>query len=111
MSWFGHDGRPPAPNSLDDLIDPRYKNLTVVENASTSSPGLAFLLATIAAKGENGWQAYWSALRRNGVRVDDDWTQAYQNDFTAGGAKGERPVVVSCGSPPAPPAPRSRPHP
>ena len=34
-SWFGHDGRPPAPTSLDDLIDPRYKNLTVVENAST----------------------------------------------------------------------------
>ena len=55
-SWFGHDGRPPAPTSLDDLIDPRYKNLTVVENAATSSPGLAFLLATIAAKGEDGWQ-------------------------------------------------------
>ena len=109
-SWFGHDGRPPAPNSLDDLIDPRYKNLTVVENASTSSPGLAFLLATIAAKGENGWQAYWSALRRNGVRVDDDWTQAYQNDFTAGGAKGDRPIVVSYGSDPAADVLGSSPH-
>jgi thiamine transport system substrate-binding protein len=109
-SWFGHDGRPPKPSSLDDLIDPRYKNLTVVENASTSSPGLAFLLATIAAKGENGWQAYWSALRRNGVRVDDDWTQAYQNDFTAGGAKGDRPIVVSYGSDPAADVLGSSPH-
>ena len=109
-SWFRHDGRPPAPNSLDDLIDPRYKNLMVVENASTSSPGLAFLLATIAAKGENGWQAYWSALRKNGVRVDDDWTQAYQNDFTAGGAKGDRPIVVSYGSDPAADVLGSSPH-
>jgi thiamine transport system substrate-binding protein len=109
-SWFGHDGRPPAPASLDDLIDPRYKNLMVVENASTSSPGLAFLLATIAAKGESGWKAYWSALRRNGVRVDDDWTQAYQNDFTAGGAKGDRPIVVSYGSDPAADVLGSSPH-
>ncbi len=109
-SWFGHDGRPPAPTSLDDLIDPRYKNLMVVENASTSSPGLAFLLATIAAKGDSGWKAYWSALRKNGVRVDDDWTQAYQNDFTAGGAKGDRPIVVSYGSDPAADVLGSSPH-
>jgi thiamine transport system substrate-binding protein len=109
-SWFGHDGRPPAPTSLDDLIDPRYKNLTVVENASTSSPGLAFLLATIAAKGESGWGAYWSALRKNGVRVDDDWTGAYESDFTAGGASGDRPIVVSYGSDPAADVVGSSPH-
>jgi thiamine transport system substrate-binding protein len=109
-SWFGHDGRPPAPASLDDLIDPRYKNLTVVENASTSSPGLAFLLATIAAKGESGWTAYWSAFRHNGVRVDDDWTQAYESDFTAGGASGDRPIVVSYGSDPAADVVGSSPH-
>jgi thiamine transport system substrate-binding protein len=109
-SWFGHDGRPPAPTSLDDLVAPRYKNLMVVENASTSSPGLAFLLATIAAKGDSGWKAYWSALRKNGVRVDDDWTQAYQNDFTAGGAKGDRPIVVSYGSDPAADVLGSSPH-
>ncbi len=50
-AWFGHDGRPDPPESLADLVDPRYKDLTVVENASTSSPGLAFLLATIVARG------------------------------------------------------------
>jgi thiamine transport system substrate-binding protein len=100
-SWFGHDSRPPAPAALDDLTDPRYKNLTVVENASTSSPGLAFLLATIATKGDDGWRAYWSALTKNGVRVDDDWTAAYETDFTAGGGSGDRPIVVSYGSDPA----------
>jgi thiamine transport system substrate-binding protein len=110
ISWFDHDGRPPKPTALEDLIDPRYKNLTVVENASTSSPGLAFMLATIAAKGENGWGAYWSALRHNGVRVDDDWTTAYETDFSAGGGGGDRPIVVSYGSDPAADVIGSSPH-
>ncbi len=109
-SWFGHDGRPPVPKSFDDLVDRRYKNLSVVENASTSSPGLAFLLATIATKGESGWKAYWTALRSNGVRVDDDWTGAYETDFTAGGANGDRPIVVSYGSDPAADVEGSSPH-
>ena len=109
-AWFGHDGRPPAPTSLDDLTDPRYKNLTVVENAATSSPGLAFLLATIAAKGEDGWQPYWKALKHNGVRVVDDWTQAYETDFTAGGGSGDRPIVVSYGTDPAADVVYSDPH-
>ncbi|HEV7523606.1 MAG TPA: thiamine ABC transporter substrate-binding protein [Acidimicrobiia bacterium] len=109
-SWFDHNGRPPAPASLDDLVDPRYKNLTVVENASTSSPGLAFLMATVVAKGDGGWAAYWRALRKNGVRVDDDWTAAYQTDFTAGGASGDRPIVVSYGSDPAADVVYSDPH-
>ena len=109
-SWFGHDGRPPAPKSFADLVDPRYKNLTVVENASTSSPGLAFLLATIAKMGVKKWRAYWRALRKNGVRVDDDWTAAYETDFTAGGASGDRPIVVSYGSDPAADVIGSTPH-
>lgn len=109
-SWFGHDGHPAAPASLDDLVAAPYKNLTVVENASTSSPGLAFLLATIAAKGESGWRDYWRALKSNGVRVDDDWTGAYETDFTAGGANGDRPIVVSYGSDPAADVVGSSPH-
>ncbi len=108
--WFGHDGRPAAPASIDDLTSAPYKNLTVVEDASTSSPGLAFLLATIAAHPGNGWKDYWKALKRNGVRVDDDWTQAYENDFTAGGGSGDRPVVVSYGSDPAADVIGSAPH-
>jgi thiamine transport system substrate-binding protein len=109
-SWFGHYGRPPAPATLDDLTAPPYKNLTVVENASTSSPGLAFLLATIATKGEDRWRAYWSALSKNGVRVDDDWTAAYETDFTAGGGSGDRPIVVSYGTDPAADVIGSNPH-
>ena len=100
LAWFGHDGHPTAPSSLADLVKPEYKKLLVMENPATSSPGLAFLLATISASGD-GWQSYWKALRSNGVRVDDGWDQAYDTDFTASGASGDRPLVVSYGTDPA----------
>jgi thiamine transport system substrate-binding protein len=99
--WFAKEGvKPPA--SLDDLADPAYKGLTVVENPATSSPGLAFLLATIAHSGDPGFVDYWKALRKNGVLVVDDWDTAYYSSFTAGGSVGHRPIVVSYStSPPA----------
>ena len=53
--------RRPSRQTLDDLVKPAYKDLFVTPGATTSSPGLAFLLATIAAYGEDGWQDYWSA--------------------------------------------------
>ena len=99
--WFGHDGHPPPPSSLADLAQPAYKKLLVVEDPASSSPGLAFLLATIVASGGNGWQDYWHALRDNGVRVVDGWEQAYYTDFTAGGSSGDRPLVVSYATDPA----------
>jgi len=101
LAWFGHDGHPPAPASLADLAKPAYRKLLVVENPASSSPGLAFLLATIAANGDGGWQAYWKDLRDNGVRVVDGWEQAYETDFTAGGGSGDRPLVVSYATDPA----------
>ncbi len=110
LSWFGHGGHPAAPASLADLADARYKNLTVVENAATSSPGLAFLLATIAHYGDTGWREYWRSLRKNGVRVVNDWTQAYEGDFTAGGGTGDRPIVVSYASSPPADVVYSSPH-
>ncbi|MGW0333316.1 thiamine ABC transporter substrate-binding protein [Streptomyces sp. NPDC003011] len=95
---------PPA--SFDDLIKPAYKNLLVTENASTSSPGLGFLLGTAAKYGDDGWADYWKKLKANGVKVVDGWEQAYNEEFSgsAGGkqAKADRPLVVSyASSPPA----------
>ncbi|GAA4075815.1 thiamine ABC transporter substrate-binding protein [Streptomyces shaanxiensis] len=94
------------PTSLDDLIKPEYKNLLVTENASTSSPGLGFLLGTAAKYGDDGWPDYWKKLKANGVKVVDGWEQAYNEEFSgsAGGkkAKADRPLVVSyASSPPA----------
>ncbi|MEU0070442.1 thiamine ABC transporter substrate-binding protein [Streptomyces sp. NPDC006332] len=98
-----HKLAPPA--SFDDLTKPAYKNLLVTENASTSSPGLAFLLGS-AAKYGDGWPDYWKKLKANGVKVVDGWEQAYNEEFSgsAGGkkAKADRPLVVSyASSPPA----------
>ncbi|WP_328536406.1 thiamine ABC transporter substrate-binding protein [Streptomyces sp. NBC_00344] len=95
-----------VPRSFDDLIKPEYKNLLVTENVATSSPGLGFMLGTVAKYGNAGWQGYWKKLKANGVKVVDGWEQAYNQEFSgsAGGrkAKGDRPLVVSyASSPPA----------
>lgn len=98
-TWFAdHDLAPPA--TLDDLKDPAYADLLVVPGATTSSPGMAFLLATIAAYGD-GWPDYWADLMDNGAKLTDGWSDAYQVDFTQGGGKGDRPIVVSYDSSPA----------
>ena len=85
------------PETLDDLVDPAYADLLVVQNPATSSPGLAFLLATVAAYGE-GWEDYWTTLVGNGVEIVDSWTTAYYESFSWAG--GDRPLVVSYGSSP-----------
>ena len=92
----------PPPAGLDDLIDPAYEGMLVVEDPTTSSPGLAFLLSTIAVFGEDGWQAYWIGLEENGALVAPGWTEAYYGEFSGGAGEGDRPLVVSyASSPPA----------
>ncbi len=125
-AWFDKRGIEP-PNTLDDLVEPEYKDLLVVENAATSSPGLGFLLATVAEYGDGGasqgeaaggWEGYWKKLRANGVEVVDGWEQAYYDRFSgsSGGENGgDRPLVVSYASSPptevldADPAPEQAP--
>ncbi len=99
---FDTAGKPAAPATLDDLTKPEYKGQLVVENPATSSPGLAFLLATVQRYGEAGYLDYWAKLKANDVKVVDGWTSAYEDTFTAGGGSGDRPLVVSYAtSPPA----------
>jgi thiamine transport system substrate-binding protein len=101
VAWFEERGLD-VPSSLDDLTDPAYADLLVVENPATSSPGLAFLLATVAEYGEDGWADWWAAVRDNGVLVTDGWEEAFNGEFSAGGGGGDRPLVVSyASSPPA----------
>ncbi|SFC19636.1 thiamine transport system substrate-binding protein [Nocardioides terrae] len=98
-TWFAaHHMTPPA--TLDDLTRPAYKDLFVTPGATTSSPGLAFLLATIAKYGD-GWTDYWTRLLANGAKVVDGWEDAYTVDFTQGGGNGSRPIVLSYDSSPA----------
>lgn len=87
------------PGSLADLVKPEFKDLTVVPNPATSSPGLAFLLSTVASQPD--WQDYWRALRDNGVKVVDGWENAYYQQFSGGSGEGTRPIVVSYSTSPA----------
>jgi len=101
-AWFASHGLA-VPQTLEDLTRPLYRGLLVVENPATSSPGLAFLLATIARFGEKGartWRSYWTDLRQNDALVVNGWDDAYYNQFSAEG-KGKRPIVVSYATSPA----------
>ncbi|MEX2267218.1 MAG: thiamine ABC transporter substrate-binding protein [Acidimicrobiia bacterium] len=99
--WFADHGLAP-PTSFKHLTSDAYKSLTVVENPATSSPGLAFMLATRANFIGESWRNYWTSLRANDVLVVDGWEQAWYEHFTAASDSGDRPVVVSyASSPPA----------
>jgi thiamine transport system substrate-binding protein len=89
-----------VPQSLDDLTKPEYAGLLVVENPATSSPGLAFLLATVAHYGDS-FTEYWQALKDNEVVVVDGWETAYYTNFSASSGRGPQPMVVSYGTSPA----------
>ncbi len=100
-AYFDGAGIAP-PDDLDDLVDPAYRGLTVVQDPSTSSPGLAFLLATVDRYGEDGWRDWWARLRENDVLVSPGWEDAYYGSFSGGSGEGDRPIVVSyASSPPA----------
>ena len=96
--WFAERDIP-EPQTLDDLADPAYRDLLVVTDPATSSPGLAFLLATIDAYGAD-WTAYWARLRDNGVAVRDSWSDVYFVDFSGAEGDGPRPLVLSYASSP-----------
>lgn len=103
VSYFEENDLDP-PDSLDDLIDPAYEGLLVAESPATSSPGLAFLLTTIANYGTEGdytYLNYWEDLVANDVLITNDWNNAYYGHFTVA-SDGDRPIVVSYAtSPPA----------
>jgi thiamine transport system substrate-binding protein len=90
----------PVPGTLEDLLKPEYNSLLAVENPATSSPGLAFLLATIAHFGDPGYLDFWAGLRENGLVVVNDWETAYYTNFSASSGQGPQPMVVSYGSSP-----------
>lgn len=98
-AWFAERNITP-PLTLQALASSTYRNLLVTPNPVSSSPGLAFLLATIA-EFDAGWQQWWQTLRDNNILVVESWSDAYYGHFTAA-SDGERPLVVSYAtSPPA----------
>jgi thiamine transport system substrate-binding protein len=99
-NWFSTNEQA-APSSIKDLIKPEFDGLTVIENPTTSSVGLAFLTATISAFGDSAWQGYWSSLKKNNVKVVASWEDAYYTHFSGSSGKGKYPIVLSYSSSPA----------
>jgi thiamine transport system substrate-binding protein len=89
----------PLPKTLQELALPAYKGWLVVPNPATSSPGYAFLLATIAGMGEEKAFAWWAQMRANGLKVVKGWSEAYYTEFSLN--KGNYPLVVSYATSPA----------
>jgi len=86
---------PDPPASLEDLASPRFRGKLILQDPRTSSPGLGFLLWTIAVYGEQ-WQEYWRRLQPSILTVTDGWDAAY-GMFTSG----EAPLVLSYTTSPA----------
>jgi thiamine transport system substrate-binding protein len=93
--WFAENNEK-LPTTMEEL--PAFANKLVVEDPGTSSPGLAFLLASVVRFGD-AWPDFWMQLRDGGVKVAGSWTDAYYTDFTLNG--GDRPLVVSYATSPA----------
>jgi thiamine transport system substrate-binding protein len=84
------------PTSLRDLTDSQWKGKIILEDPRTSSPGVAFLLWTIAAFGEDGYLSYWEQLKPSILTITQGWDTAY-GMFTTG----EAPIVLSYATSPA----------
>lgn len=93
---------PPA--TLEALTEPEWKGKLVVQNPATSSPGLAFLAATVGAFPDDApytWRDYWADLRANDLLVAEGWEDAYYTHFSGSSGQGPRPLVVSYATSPA----------
>ena len=97
-AWFSKNNLA-LPKTLQDLAQPEYRDLLAVQNPATSSPGYAFMLATVAGLGVEPAFAWWARMRANGVKVTKGWSETYYTEFTRNG--GTRPLVVSYASSPA----------
>jgi len=83
------------PERLEDLTAVEYRNKIIVEDPRTSSPGLGFLLWTVAVFGDD-YLNYWQQLKPNLLTITDGWDSAY-GMFTSG----EAPIVLSYTTSPA----------
>lgn len=92
-------------DSMDDLVT--HADEFVTQDPRFSSPGLGFLISTVATYGEGGYLDYWADLLDGGVTITSGWTEAYENRFSGGylagetGTTSDKPIVTSYTTSPA----------
>ena len=90
------------PKTLEELTGEEWKGRLVVQNPATSSPGLAFLIATVSYFGEDDdydYLDFWADLKENDLVVKDGWSDAYYTNFSQ--YDGDQPLVLSYATSPA----------
>ena len=100
-----------VPTSLWNLTEPAWNGLTAFPSPVTSSPGRAFMAATIdyfENDEDNTTNAFdwWNAMANNGAIFTSGWTEAYEIHYSGGygewveGHLGDAAMTVSyCHSP------------
>lgn len=100
-----------VPSSLWNLTEPEWEGLTAFPSPVTSSPGRAFMSATIdyfEMDEDNTTDAFdwWEAMADNGAIFTSGWTEAYEIHYSGGygewveGHLGDAAMTVSyCHSP------------
>lgn len=83
------------PVTLEDLVDPKYASSLILMDPRTSTPGLGFLLWTVAVYGDD-YLSYWERLKGTILTISDGWDTGY-GLFT----QGEAPMVLSYTTSPA----------
>ncbi len=83
------------PTSLEELTEERFSRQLILMDPRTSSPGLGFLLWTVARFGD-GYLDYWQALKPSILTITDGWDSGYGLFLS-----GEAPYVLSYTTSPA----------
>ncbi len=68
---------PDPPESFGELQDPKYYNQLAISHPGKGGLSAAILHWTIALFGEQGYEYLWRSLRKNIVRVYDDWGETF----------------------------------
>ena len=63
--------------SLDDLLDPKWKNQIALQDPRTSSPGMQFLYWVLQAKGEEAGFEYIRSMTQQVQSYSPNWSLSY----------------------------------
>ncbi|MBN2658703.1 MAG: thiamine ABC transporter substrate-binding protein [Spirochaetales bacterium] len=83
------------PQSLEDLTEEQYRDSLILMDPRTSTPGLGFLLWTIAVYGDD-YLAYWDRLKPSILTITEGWSSGYGLFLEE-----EAPLVLSYSTSPA----------
>ena len=95
VAAFAERGAARARRRSRTSLDPALRDTLVVEDPSrlVAGPRVPARDGRDLRRGSatSGWQAFWRALRANGVEVASGWEEAYYGRFSGGSGEGDRP--------------------